>query len=252
MDNNTQLQSFVDDKSYQHALAVATKMADAEIIPEAYRKKPANILIAMDMANRSGVSVMTIMQNMYIVKGKPAFSGSYVIAGINASSTYDQLRYKIEGKGDTLSCYAYAKNSVTGEMDEGPKVTMEMAKAEGWLSNPKWKNMPDLMIRYRAAAFFGRVYAPQIMMGMHMVDEIEDINPGRYSVVSQEPVKNEELERALILISDCTTIEELKSIASSIDTSSWFPDDYQTFVEAGKAKQILLKTNSNTSDNDGL
>jgi hypothetical protein len=35
--------------------------------------------------------------------------------------------------------------------------------------------MPELMMRYRAAAFFGRLYAPEITMGMHSVEEVVDI-----------------------------------------------------------------------------
>lgn len=54
---------------------------------------------------------------------------------------------------------------------------MEMAKAEGWLdkAGSKWKTMPELMMRYRAAAFFGRLYAPEITMGMHTTEEVIDI-----------------------------------------------------------------------------
>jgi hypothetical protein len=54
---------------------------------------------------------------------------------------------------------------------------MEMAKAEGWIdkTGSKWKTMPELMLKYRAAAFFGRLYAPEIMMGLYSADEIVDI-----------------------------------------------------------------------------
>jgi hypothetical protein len=54
---------------------------------------------------------------------------------------------------------------------------MEMAKLEGWLDKPgsKWKTMPELMLKYRAAAFFGRLYAPEIMMGLYSADEVVDI-----------------------------------------------------------------------------
>ena len=54
---------------------------------------------------------------------------------------------------------------------------MAMANAEGWVSKAgsKWKTMPELMMRYRAAAFFGRLYAPEITMGMHSVEEVVDI-----------------------------------------------------------------------------
>jgi hypothetical protein len=58
----------------------------------------------------------------------------------------------------------------------GVKVDMAMAKAEGWIdkTGSKWKTMPQLMLRYRAATFFGRVYCPEILMGMHTEEEVED------------------------------------------------------------------------------
>ena len=51
---------------------------------------------------------------------------------------------------------------------------MAMAKSEGWLSNPKWKSMPEQMLAYRAAAFFARVYCPEVLMGVSAEGEIED------------------------------------------------------------------------------
>ena len=44
-----------------------------------------------------------------------------------------------------------------GDRIEGPTVTIAMAKAEGWYgrSGSKWPTMPDLMLSYRSAAFFG-------------------------------------------------------------------------------------------------
>ena len=50
-----------------------------------------------------------------------------------------------------------------------------MARAEGWLSNRKWVTMPDLMLAYRASAFFARVYCPSVLMGVSVEGEIEDI-----------------------------------------------------------------------------
>jgi hypothetical protein len=54
-----------------------------------------------------------------------------------------------------------------------------MAKAEGWLTKTgsKWITMPELMLKYRAAAFFGRLYAPEVLMGMQTTEEIVDITP---------------------------------------------------------------------------
>jgi hypothetical protein len=66
------------------------------------------------------------------------------------------------------------------------------------------------MLRYRAASFFGRLYAPEILMGMHSVEEAVDIKP--------EPIKvNKEQERLNFLINDCSTIEELMVVKEHIN-----------------------------------
>ena len=52
-----------------------------------------------------------------------------------------------------------------------------MAKKEGWYSKSgsKWQSMPIQMMMYRAGAFFGRVHGPDILMGLPLADEMNDI-----------------------------------------------------------------------------
>jgi hypothetical protein len=80
------------------------------------------------------------------------------------------------GEVDQYGCQAWAFDLATNDKLEGPKVTLDMAKKEGWFgkSGSKWQTMPELMLRYRAAAFFGRLYAPEIMMGMQTMEEVKD------------------------------------------------------------------------------
>ena len=58
----------------------------------------------------------------------------------------------------------------------GPLVTIAMAKAEGWYqkNGSKWKTMPELMICYRSAAFWTRLFAPEIGLGINTSDEAID------------------------------------------------------------------------------
>lgn len=172
------LSSFGTKNSFEHAQRVAKMLSTSNLIPEQYRNNIQNTMIALEMANRIGASPLMVMQNLYIVHGKPSWSSTFIIAGINSCGKFSPLRFEIEGEGDKLSCYAWAYDKSTGDKLTGPKITMQMAKDEGWLTKngSKWKTMPELMIRYRAAAFFGRLYAPELMMGMHTVDEIEDVH----------------------------------------------------------------------------
>lgn len=163
---------------------MATSLAASDIVPDTYKNKPANCMIALEMANRMNIAAMMVMQNMYIVKGKPSWAGAFVIARINSSGRFAQaLEFVFEGEGETRSCYAWTK-SYSGAIITGTKITYKMAKDEGWLSNSKWKNMPDQMFSYRAGAFFGRVHCPDLIMGMQTAEEVEDTR-GRGEV---EPV----------------------------------------------------------------
>lgn len=52
---------------------------------------------------------------------------------------------------------------------KGPKVSMKLAVEEGWYAKPgsKWQtDMKDLMMTYRAGAYFGNIHAPDVVMGM--------------------------------------------------------------------------------------
>jgi hypothetical protein len=62
-----------------------------------------------------------------------------------------------------------------------------MAKAEGWYgkSGSKWQTMPELMLAYRASAFFTRIHAPQLLMGLQTREEVEDVTK-REPVVVQD------------------------------------------------------------------
>jgi len=167
---------FARPDGFEHAQRVSKMLSESELVPAAYQKKIANTMIALELSNRIGASPLMVMQNLAIIHGKPSFSSTFLIAAMNQSGRFTPLRFEITGEGDQKGCVAWAKD-ITGERLESPRVTIAMAKAEGWIdkTGSKWKTMPELMLKYRAAAFFGRLYAPEIMMGLYSADEIVDI-----------------------------------------------------------------------------
>lgn len=198
-------------QTFDHAQRVAKMLSSSSLIPKEYQNNVQNTMIALEMANRIGASPLMVMQNLYIVHGKPSWSSTFIIASINACKKFSPLRFELSGEGDEYGCFAWALDIVTKDRLEGPKVTMKMAKAEGWLdkNGSKWKTMPELMLRYRAAAFFGRLYAPELMMGMQTQEEVVDI--------SHEEVITEELVKVLFeekraLLSDAELINATRII----------------------------------------
>lgn len=167
----------------QESFALAGKMAEtfarSTIIPKEFQGNACNAMIAIEMANRLNTSPLMIMQNLDVIYGRPAFRSSYLIGVINASGKYKtELQFEVKGsaaKGD-LSCLAWAE-AKDGHRVEGMTVTYAMAKAEGWVekNGSKWKTMPELMIRYRAAAFFARLNCPELTLGIQTSEEIIDV-----------------------------------------------------------------------------
>jgi len=161
---------------FEDAQRIATLMASADYVPKNFKGNIPNTLIALEIAGRTGSSALAVMQNLYIVHGNPSWSATYIIAAINASGRFSPLRFNFEGEGDERTCRACATDNQGNEL-EGPPVSIAIAKKEGWFqkNGSKWKTMPELMMRYRAATFFGRLYAPEILMGMKTADEQRDI-----------------------------------------------------------------------------
>lgn len=178
---------FADKQAFEHSQRVAKMMTTSSLVPKEYQNNIPNIMIALEMANRIGASPLMVMQNLNIIQGRPSWSSQFIISALNSCRRFSPLRFKMDGEGDEYGCTAWAKDS-SGEILEGPKVTWKMATAEGWTTKggSKWKTMPELMFRYRAAAFFGRLYAPDVLMGMGTTDEAEDIGNAEIANTEQK------------------------------------------------------------------
>lgn len=168
---------FGDMQQFENAQRMAKLLSVSDCVPESYKGKLANCTIAIDIANRMGLSPLTVMQNLYIVRGKPSWSGQACRALIQNDGRFknDDIVYVGDPNTDEWGCYMTAVNIKTGAEVKGPTVTIGMAKKEGWYSNPKWQHMPELMLAYRAAAFFVRVHCPSAMMGFQTTEEVIDV-----------------------------------------------------------------------------
>lgn len=192
---------YADLNSFENAQRICKMLCTSTLVPKEYQNNLPNTMIAYEMSVRTGMSVFMVMQNLDIIQGRPSWASKYVIAALNSCGRFSPLQFeykdlgektvnyiKTEGYGQNRtkkaesiivrdqSCRAYARN-VHGEVIYGPTVTIEMAVKEGWYTkqDSKWPNMPEVMLSYRSAKFFGNLYAPDVLMGMLSSDEVEDI-----------------------------------------------------------------------------
>ena len=203
-----------------------------------YTPNPAglpNCVVALNMAMRMGADPLMVMQNLYVIEGRPSWSSQFIIAAINSCGRFSPLRFDIsepskeqvvkykavvwkndkkteEQRETTIqhrTCRAWVIEKETGDRLDGPTVSMQMAIDEGWLTKngSKWQTMPEIMLRYRAASLFGRLYAPELLMGLQTQEEVRDFidatpdEAGNYTV-DMNDLRNKEPEAPAIINND--------------------------------------------------
>lgn len=166
---------FLDESKFNQAWRAAKLFSESQLVPQHLRGNPGDCMIALGLARELGDSPLHVMQAIYFVSGKAGFSASYMIARANQSGVFKgRISWRTRGQGDNLEVQAFAVLGDTGE-EVTATTSMEMARAEGWTKNPKYRSMPEHMLRYRAATLLIRLYAPEVMHGYRTADELRDI-----------------------------------------------------------------------------
>ncbi len=160
---------------------MANMFVSSTMVPQQFQGQQnlGNAVIALDMAIRLKASPLAVMQSIYIVHGRPAWSAKFLLATLLKSGRYNGIHYEFFGAegNDDWGCALVATEIATGMEVRGPRITIALAKAEGWYSKngSKWKTMPELMLRYRAVSWFVQTYCPDIAMGLPEAEEARDV-----------------------------------------------------------------------------
>jgi len=169
---------------FDKAQRFAQALIASPIFPKKY-KDVGSAIIILDIAQRLEIGPLEVAQNIHIVHDAPVWKSEYVIAQIEASEKYIHTEYVEtedgmvdtgKGKIKNMTC-TFVATLPNGKQLQGTTVSYAMAVAEGWWnrSGSKWPNMPQQMLRYRAAAFFNRAYPTARLLGIRQKDEVEDI-----------------------------------------------------------------------------
>ena len=167
-------------ESFEFAQRQAKSLCESDLVPTSYQgqKGLSNCLVALEMSKRMNLSPLTVMQNLNVIHGKPSWSSHFISSQIIACGRFKNFDYIVTGKDDTLSVQCQAIRLEDNKLVKGTAVSMKMAQKEGWTrKNPKYQSMPEIMLRARAATFFGRQYIPDLLLGVQTSEEVIDIQP---------------------------------------------------------------------------
>ena len=165
----------VMEKVFELEQRKAKAMIQSNILPQNFRNI-GDVIVLNEMSRNLQIPVVLLAQQMYIVHGKVGFSGQFAIALLNKAvelGKIDKWNYETNGKAVRV----VAKRGE--DRIEGTWIDDELVKRNGWdkakgSMTSMWVTNFELMARYRAATWFLRLHFPEMLMGMHTIDEIED------------------------------------------------------------------------------
>jgi len=246
-----------------------------------------NCIVALNMAQRMGADPLMVMQNLYVIEGRPSWSSQFIIAAINSCGRFSPLRFEMSEPGETekveyevktwinnkptqvkktasvqhRTCRAWVIEKDTGDRLDGPTVSIQMAIDEGWLTKngSKWLTMPEVMLRYRAASLLGRLYAPELLMGLQSREEVEDFidakpdGAGNFAVDLTD-LRDKEPEPPSVIDDDADEADVDASILAKTasETGKTESDPTETATDEAKAASETAETDTKPADTVNL
>lgn len=176
--DDSEFACYLDTGKFNQIWRVAKMFAESDLVPDHYRRKTADCMIAFNQAVKLKIDPMLFMQKTYIVHKKLGIEAQMAIALVNNSGIFkDLINYEWNGEktntGDTRKCIA------TAITQKGMKCTAECSVQEAkdmgwWNKNALWSKMTSTFLSYRAAMKLIRLYCPQVLMGMETKEELLD------------------------------------------------------------------------------
>lgn len=187
----------------------AKALAHGDILPQAYKGKPANVLVAIGLGQSMGLSPAESLYRIDVIQGKPTASAELIAANVRKAG--HKLRVKVDDTAQSVTASIVRAD----DPDFEHKVTRDLnwAKAMGLAAKDNYKKQPTTMLQWRAISAVARLACPEALYGVaYTADEIHDF-PG-----VETPV------RRRATVDDFTTDDE--------------PTDVNEVVELATEKQL--------------
>lgn len=209
-------------QNFEQALTFSNYLADSDMVPKDFKGKPGNCLIAMQWGAELGLKPLQSLQNLAVINGRPALWGDAVIALVLSSPVCDYVTE--DDDGETATCRVKRK----GGQEQVRTFSMEDAKRAGLAGKQgPWMQYPKRMRQMRARAFALRDVFPDVLRGMAVAEELQDM-----AAAGQAPA-TKDMGGAEVIVAPYTDEEfdgKLPQWRALIESGKKAADDLMTFV----------------------
>ena len=162
----------ISPRTFEQAQQFAKHLADSDLVPKDFQRKPGNCFVAMQWGSELGLKPLQAVQSIAVINGRPAMWGDALMALVRSSHLCEWIIEEDDGK--TATCRVKRR----GEPEQSRTFSIDDAKAAGLAgkSGP-WSQYPKRMRQLRARAFALRDVFADVLRGMAMAEEVQDAPP---------------------------------------------------------------------------
>ena len=162
-------------QTFEQAMTFSNMLAESDLVPKDFRGKPGNCLIAIQWGSELGLKPLQALSNIAVVNGRAALWGDAVIALVRSSPLCEYVQESDDGH--TATCRAKRR----GEPEHVVTFSMDDAKEAGLLGKAgPWTQYKKRMRQMRARAFALRDVFPDVLRGMPVAEEVQDMPTERH------------------------------------------------------------------------
>lgn len=196
-------------KNYDEAKNLAEMVAMSDFAPKAFKNKPNEVLIAMQLGNEIGLKPLQSIQNIAVINGRPSIWGDAVMALVRSHPHCEYVSESFDDKTMTARCVVKRK----GQPEHIETFDHEDASRAGLLGKAgPWTLYPKRMLKMRARGFAIRDVFADALKGLILAEESEDIPCNEIDVTPSK--------RCISLVDELSTENNIPSNVTSISKNS--------------------------------
>lgn len=165
-------------------MAYAKALAEASIIPQAFQRRPADVLVAVEYGNALGIAPIVALSEINVINGTPSLSASLMAALAREAGH----KVRVSGDAESATCTIVRKDDPGYEHT----ATWDRAKAEAaklW-GRGHWSKDPATMLKWRAISECVRLACSEVLGGLkYTPEEVRDFSGPATTVHQAEPPK---------------------------------------------------------------
>ncbi len=162
---STELTAYDGATAMPAKIDYATKLAQSGLLPEAYQRKPENVLWAIEYGAMLNLSPMVAITMVHVISGKPTASAGLISALVRRAG------HKLRVRGDAASATAQIIRSDDPDYTFEVTWTMQRAQTAKLTGNANWTKYPAAMLSARAITECARLACQEALLGMQYTPE---------------------------------------------------------------------------------